>query len=197
MLILVRGKAAPLILCRDLVLTCCRIRGTDRPVRRCLAPAPCPRRSRRAPGVPLPDPRLQQAGLAHPDEPADAGPSHPERTRPREPARGVPASAVRERCRAGLAKGETRPQPAPGRTGTDSRRPCSPPQRVRLLPNPTMFSINEIAFGVTSADVLWSLKSQEYFRKAPDVEPPEPGTEDPLAKDVMARTCRQLLRHRR
>ncbi|BGP54723.1 hypothetical protein JCM8202_003228 [Rhodotorula sphaerocarpa] len=70
------------------------------------------------------------------------------------------------------------------------------PKRVRLLPNPTMFSINEIAFGVTSADVLWSLKSQEYFRKAPDVEPPEPGTEDPLAKDVMARTCRQLLRHR-
>lgn len=70
-------------------------------------------------------------------------------------------------------------------------------QRIRLLPNPTIFSINEIAFGVTSADVLWSLKSQEYFRKAPDVEPPEPGTEDPLAKDVMARTCRQLLRHRR
>lgn len=70
-------------------------------------------------------------------------------------------------------------------------------QGVRLLPNPTMFSINEVVFGVTSVDVLWSVKSQEYFRKAPDVEPPEPGTEDPLAKDVMARTCRQLLRHRR
>ncbi|POY74018.1 hypothetical protein BMF94_2829 [Rhodotorula taiwanensis] len=69
-------------------------------------------------------------------------------------------------------------------------------QGVRLLPNPTMFSINEVVFGVTSVDVLWSVKSQEYFRKAPDVEPPEPGTEDPLAKDVMARTCRQLLRHR-
>ncbi|GAA5868785.1 hypothetical protein JCM3774_003893 [Rhodotorula dairenensis] len=69
-------------------------------------------------------------------------------------------------------------------------------KNIRLLPNPTMFSINEVSFAVTSVDVLWSLKSQELFRKAPDVEPPEPGTEDPLAKDVMARTCRQLLRHR-
>lgn len=67
-----------------------------------------------------------------------------------------------------------------------------------MLPNPTMFSINEVVFGVTSVDVLWSLKSQEFFRRCTDAEPAEPGTEpDPLAKDVMARTCRHLLRQRR
>ncbi|TNY19944.1 DNA polymerase alpha/epsilon subunit B-domain-containing protein [Rhodotorula diobovata] len=71
------------------------------------------------------------------------------------------------------------------------------PKGVRMLPNPTMFSINEVVFGVTSVDVLWSLKSQEFFRRCADAEPAEPGTEpDPLAKDVMARTCRHLLRQR-
>jgi len=61
-----------------------------------------------------------------------------------------------------------------------------------------MFSINEVVFGITSVDTLWSLKSQEFFRKCADAEPAEEGSEpDPLAKDVMARTCRHLLRHRR
>ncbi|GAA5936090.1 hypothetical protein JCM3775_003577 [Rhodotorula graminis] len=71
------------------------------------------------------------------------------------------------------------------------------PKGVRLLPNPAMFSINEVVFGITSVDTLWSLKSQEFFRKCADAEPVEEGSEpDPLAKDVMARTCRHLLRHR-
>ncbi|GJN89906.1 hypothetical protein Rhopal_002895-T1 [Rhodotorula paludigena] len=70
------------------------------------------------------------------------------------------------------------------------------PKGVRLLPNPTMFSINEVVFGVASVDTLWSLKSSEFFRKCADAEPAKPGEEDPSAKDVMARTCRHLLRHR-
>ncbi|GAA6050009.1 hypothetical protein JCM3770_001911 [Rhodotorula araucariae] len=70
------------------------------------------------------------------------------------------------------------------------------PKGVKMLPNPTVFSINEVKFGIASVDALWSLKSQEFFRKCPDAEPAEAGTEDPLAKDVMARTCRHLLRHR-
>ncbi|BGP47016.1 DNA-directed DNA polymerase alpha subunit pol12 [Rhodotorula kratochvilovae] len=70
------------------------------------------------------------------------------------------------------------------------------PKGVKLLPNPTVFSINEVKFGIASVDVLWSIKSQEFFRKCPDAEPAEAGAEDPLAKDVMARTCRHLLRHR-
>lgn len=61
-----------------------------------------------------------------------------------------------------------------------------------------MFSINEVVFGTTSVDVLWSLKSQEFFRKCPDAEPVSEGAqEDPQAKDVMARVCRHLLRQRR
>ncbi|GAA5950810.1 hypothetical protein JCM21900_002025 [Sporobolomyces salmonicolor] len=70
------------------------------------------------------------------------------------------------------------------------------PKGVRVLPNPFMFRINEVMFGVTSVDVLWSLKSQEFFRKCPDAEPVTAGGNDPLAKDVMARTCRHLLRQR-
>jgi hypothetical protein len=71
-------------------------------------------------------------------------------------------------------------------------------QGVRLLPNPCQFSINEVAFGVASVDVLWALKSQEFFRKCGDAEPLKEGEkEDPGAKDVMARVGRHLLRQRR
>ncbi|GAA6029568.1 hypothetical protein JCM8097_000942 [Rhodosporidiobolus ruineniae] len=71
------------------------------------------------------------------------------------------------------------------------------PKGVRLLPNPCQFSINEVVFGVCSVDVLWAVKSQEFFRKAGDAEPlPEGEKEDPGAKDVMARVGRHLLRQR-
>ncbi|BGP14896.1 DNA-directed DNA polymerase alpha subunit pol12 [Rhodosporidiobolus nylandii] len=71
------------------------------------------------------------------------------------------------------------------------------PKGVRLLPNPCQFSINEVVFGVASVDVLWALKSQEFFRKCGDAEPPAEGAQDdPLAKDVMARVGRHLLRQR-
>ncbi|GAA5861838.1 hypothetical protein JCM8547_008571 [Rhodosporidiobolus lusitaniae] len=71
------------------------------------------------------------------------------------------------------------------------------PKGVRLLPNPCQFSINEVVFGIASVDVLWALKSQEFFRKCADAEPLKEGeVEDPGAKDVMARVGRGLLRQR-
>ncbi|GAA5962523.1 hypothetical protein JCM3765_003717 [Sporobolomyces pararoseus] len=71
------------------------------------------------------------------------------------------------------------------------------PKGVRLLPNPTTFAANEIAFGLTSVDVFWSLKTQEFYKRCPDAEPTPDGTVvDPLAKDINQRAGRHLLRQR-
>lgn len=67
-----------------------------------------------------------------------------------------------------------------------------------MLPNPTSFEINEVSFGLTSVDVFWSLKTQEFYKRCPDAEPvPEGTTIDPLAKDINQRAGRHLLRQRR
>ncbi|SCZ98672.1 BZ3500_MvSof-1268-A1-R1_Chr7-1g09237 [Microbotryum saponariae] len=75
------------------------------------------------------------------------------------------------------------------------------PRGVKLLPNPTTFSINEVVFAITSVDVLFALRHQEFFKKCGEVKEEGEGMdmdveEDPAAKDVMARTCRHLLRQR-
>ena len=70
-------------------------------------------------------------------------------------------------------------------------------QGVRCLPNPTTFSVNEVVFAMTSVDVLFSLRNQEFFRKCGEVHDDADVVEDPSNKDVMARTCRHLLRQRR
>ncbi|GAA5880712.1 hypothetical protein JCM16303_004322 [Sporobolomyces ruberrimus] len=71
------------------------------------------------------------------------------------------------------------------------------PKAVRMLPNPTSFEINEVSFGLTSVDVFWSLKTQEFYKRCPDAEPVPEGTNiDPLAKDINQRAGRHLLRQR-
>ncbi|KDE09100.1 hypothetical protein MVLG_00816 [Microbotryum lychnidis-dioicae p1A1 Lamole] len=75
------------------------------------------------------------------------------------------------------------------------------PKGVKLLPNPTTFSISEVVFAITSVDVLFALRHQEFFKKCGEVKEEGEGMdmdveEDPAAKDVMARTCRHLLRQR-
>ena len=68
-----------------------------------------------------------------------------------------------------------------------------------MLPNPTTFSINEVVFGITSVDTLFSLRNQEYFCPAGEAVADEQASAEDVAasKDVMARTCRHLLRQRR
>ncbi|KAK4704750.1 DNA polymerase alpha subunit B, partial [Phenoliferia sp. Uapishka_3] len=71
------------------------------------------------------------------------------------------------------------------------------PKGVKLLPNPTTFSVNEIVFSITSLDVLFHLRNQEFFRKCGEILPEgEVPDTDLAAKDMMARTCRHLLRQR-
>lgn len=72
------------------------------------------------------------------------------------------------------------------------------PRKVRLLPNPTTFSINEVSFAVTTVDTLFHLRNQEFFRRCgewvdPAANPPPDSVEK---EDVMSRTCRYILRQK-
>ena len=40
-------------------------------------------------------------------------------------------------------------------------KPSDPKRRIHLLPNPCMFRVNEVLFGVCSNDILFSLSSEE------------------------------------
>jgi DNA polymerase alpha subunit B len=81
-------------------------------------------------------------------------------------------------------------------------------QRAKLLPNPAIFSVNEVVFATTSADTLFSLKQNEYFKKAKDTSALMDPSSDAdgssisidtgaASKDTMARMCRHVLRQRR
>lgn len=72
------------------------------------------------------------------------------------------------------------------------------PKAVRLLPNPTVFSVNEVVFAVTSVDTLFHLRNQEWFKRCAEaVDPNNPVDPATIEKeDVMARTARFLLRQK-
>ncbi len=73
------------------------------------------------------------------------------------------------------------------------------PKAVKLLPNPTVFSVNEVVFAVTTVDTLFHLRNQEWFRRCAEAQDPS-NPADPAAvvekEDVMARTARFLLRQK-
>ena len=65
-----------------------------------------------------------------------------------------------------------------------------------LLPNPCRFSLNGITFAVTSVDVLFHLRKDEFVKRAMEVE--SVGPEDvEIPVDPMANLCRHLLQQRR
>ena len=58
--------------------------------------------------------------------------------------------------------------------------------------------MNEVVFSVTSLDVLFHLRNQEFFRPCGEIlHEGEMMDESVMAKDIMSRTCRHLLRQRR
>ncbi|KAJ4482149.1 DNA polymerase alpha/epsilon subunit B-domain-containing protein [Lentinula aciculospora] len=68
--------------------------------------------------------------------------------------------------------------------------------RIQLVPNPCIFSINDIIFGATSVDVLFHLRKEEVIKRGQEVDSlaslsPEDNGSDPLAND-----CRHLLQQR-
>ncbi len=75
-------------------------------------------------------------------------------------------------------------------------------QKVRLLPNPSTFYINEVMFSLCSVDVLFHLRKEEYFRRAEEAEADvpmdgkKPGEAQGM-KDSMAELVRHVLGQRR
>jgi len=67
--------------------------------------------------------------------------------------------------------------------------------RIHLLPNPALFSLNNIKFAISSVDVLFHLRKEEFFMRGEEVDsilslPGDAGI------DSMANTCRHLLQQR-
>ena len=69
-------------------------------------------------------------------------------------------------------------------------------KRVKCLPNPCLFSINEVVFGATTADVLRDVRAEEVVV---DVGQDPSVTVKPASEtsDAIARSVRVLLGQRR
>ncbi|KAI6005362.1 DNA polymerase alpha subunit B [Pisolithus marmoratus] len=66
--------------------------------------------------------------------------------------------------------------------------------RIHCLPNPCRFSLNGVSFGVTSVDVLFHLRKEEYFKRLQEVDPS--ASDLAQANDAMANLARNLLQQR-
>ncbi|KAI0308436.1 DNA polymerase alpha/epsilon, subunit B, partial [Amylostereum chailletii] len=64
---------------------------------------------------------------------------------------------------------------------------------IKMIPNPSRFSINGVSFAVTSVDVLWHLKKEEFLKSAEEVDCSSTGGDI----STTARYCRHLLSQRR
>ncbi|KAI0057842.1 DNA polymerase alpha subunit B [Artomyces pyxidatus] len=67
--------------------------------------------------------------------------------------------------------------------------------RIKLLPNPSRFSLNGVAFAVTSVDVLFHLRKEELVKKVEEIDSYDLGGHDP-AIDTMSNLCRHMLQQR-
>ena len=67
------------------------------------------------------------------------------------------------------------------------------PKRVRCLPNPSVFYINELAIGVSTADVLGDLRREELVQRV-QADDKAPSSAD--ARDPMMRLARHVLGQR-
>ncbi|CAE6464407.1 unnamed protein product [Rhizoctonia solani] len=63
------------------------------------------------------------------------------------------------------------------------------PKRSQLVPNPSTFSANGFRIGVTSIDVLFHIRKDEFFKHAPEVSDESGGQ----PADAMTMLCRQIL----
>ncbi|KAI0050363.1 DNA polymerase alpha, subunit B [Auriscalpium vulgare] len=67
--------------------------------------------------------------------------------------------------------------------------------RIKLLPNPTRFTLNGVSFAASSVDTLFHLRKEELVRRAQEVDSYAIGLSVP-AIDTMANLCRHLLQQR-
>ncbi|KAI0304348.1 DNA polymerase alpha/epsilon subunit B-domain-containing protein [Multifurca ochricompacta] len=67
--------------------------------------------------------------------------------------------------------------------------------RIKLLPNPCRFSLNDVTFAVTSVDVLFHLRKEQLVMRAEEVESLDVNGQPP-ATDTMACLSRHILQQR-
>lgn len=70
------------------------------------------------------------------------------------------------------------------------------PKRVRCLPNPSVFYINELAIGVSTADVLGDLRREELVQRVQPGADSKAGASSSDARDPMMRLARHVLAQR-
>ncbi|KAF5389267.1 hypothetical protein D9757_003533 [Collybiopsis confluens] len=68
--------------------------------------------------------------------------------------------------------------------------------RIQLVPNPGLFSINNISFGATSLDVLFHLRKEEIIKRGQEVESVPSLSADDNGADPLSNACRHLLQQR-
>ncbi|OCF55338.1 DNA polymerase alpha subunit B [Kwoniella mangroviensis CBS 10435] len=69
------------------------------------------------------------------------------------------------------------------------------PKKVKVLPNPCTFSINEVIVALSSVDILFHLRREELYQKAEEAEP-DPELKGAEVKDAMANLLRHVLGQR-
>nr|XP_019049362.1 hypothetical protein I302_03148 [Kwoniella bestiolae CBS 10118]OCF28292.1 hypothetical protein I302_03148 [Kwoniella bestiolae CBS 10118] len=69
------------------------------------------------------------------------------------------------------------------------------PKRVKVLPNPCTFSINEVIVALSSVDILFHLRREELYQRAEEAEP-DPEMKGTEVKDAMANLLRHVLGQR-
>ncbi|KAJ7069986.1 DNA polymerase alpha/epsilon subunit B-domain-containing protein [Mycena amicta] len=67
--------------------------------------------------------------------------------------------------------------------------------RIHLVPNPAWFTINGLAFSITSTDVLFHLKRGEFIKRGEEVDPVEV-TPDDACNDPIVGLCKHVLQQR-
>ncbi|KAK7445460.1 DNA-directed DNA polymerase alpha subunit pol12 [Stygiomarasmius scandens] len=68
--------------------------------------------------------------------------------------------------------------------------------RIKLLPNPSTFSINGTRFSASSVDVLFHLKTQELLKRGEEIGSVAPVAPDDSGSDAMGNLCRHVLQQR-
>ncbi|KAL4080954.1 DNA polymerase alpha/epsilon subunit B-domain-containing protein [Scleroderma citrinum] len=71
---------------------------------------------------------------------------------------------------------------------------CNNVPQIRCLPNPCRFSVNGVSFGVSSVDVLFHLRREEFFRRMQETDPVAPDVAP--VTDPMANLARTVLQQR-
>ncbi|BEI86263.1 hypothetical protein CcaverHIS002_0605500 [Cutaneotrichosporon cavernicola] len=70
-------------------------------------------------------------------------------------------------------------------------------KKVRLLPNPGTFNINEVQIAVASPDILFHMRREEVFQRAEEAEPDPATPANPNPQgDPLANLVRHVLGHR-